>query len=156
MGFGAFGKDLRLRGGGFFGSLARTVGNVARKIGGAVNTVTTAVKPFVGTVAGIADAIKPGAGDMINTGFNIADGISGSLKGAGKESINSANRFTNRFDKSKQPTQFKGTSDWGVERPKVSPGRGVKVDSILRNPIKRAPIYKPSSASEEETEEETE
>jgi hypothetical protein len=144
MGFGAFGKDLRLRGGGFFDKIL----NVGKKIVSGVGKVVEVAKPFVGTVAGVADMIKPGAGSAINTGFNIVDGITSSLKGSGKGEQGEP-KPSNRF------AQFKNIrgQDWG--KPK-GPARNVKVDSILRNPIKRAPIYKPSSASEEETESETE
>jgi hypothetical protein len=51
MGFGAFGKETRLHGGGFL-----------QKLGGFVNRVTTALKPVAGTIAGVVDHFVPGVG----------------------------------------------------------------------------------------------
>jgi hypothetical protein len=129
MGFGAFGKDLRLRGGGFLS-----------KIGGFVNRVTSAVKPFVGIAAGVADKCTPGLGSAIQTGFDVVDGISGQLKGgaspSGRKDYDlppSLNTYTNtpagkRAIDSRRLAQFNSQF-----KPTFKPNG--KVDSILNNRI---------------------
>jgi phage-related protein len=113
MGFGAFGKETRLHGGGFF-----------NKIGSFVNNITSAVKPFVGTVAGIADSIKPGLGGAINTGFNMVDGISAGLKGGAR-----------------QAPRLGGSRPFGVAKRNLASGRSNvqqsldKVNSILNSRV---------------------
>jgi hypothetical protein len=74
MGFGHCGKECRLRGGGFLGDLFKKVGGVAGQVIGAV-------KSFVPIAAEVLDRVKPGAGTILNTGFNVADGLASKLKG---------------------------------------------------------------------------
>jgi hypothetical protein len=142
MGFGAFGKEVRLHGGGFL-----------QKLGGFVNRITSTLKPVVGIAAGIADKIKPGLGTAIQTGFDVVDGVSGSLKGGG-------NSYA-----VVEPTRLaKLNKDWKFEdkgHPRArgrmiggdpEPSQNLKVDSILNKRLsvpQRAQMYD----SDEDTEE---
>jgi hypothetical protein len=118
MGFGAFGKEARLHGGGFWDKLK----GFGQKILSGAGKVLDVARPLVGTVAGVADVIKPGLGGAINTGFGIADGIVGSLKGGENRGPRGAPIDSNRlarFNSKFKPT-FKSNG---------------KVDSILNNRI---------------------
>jgi hypothetical protein len=132
MGFGAFGQETRLRGGGIFG-----------KIGGFINRITTAVKPFVGVGTELLNQVKPGLGTAIGTGFDIVDNISGKLKGGGKGPVDDS-----RLAKFKRDFEVSGTG----KKTQIHP----RVDSILSNKLtvpKRAPVYNESSDGEYESEE---
>jgi hypothetical protein len=129
MGFGAFGKDLRLRGGGFL-----------QQLGGFVNRITSALKPVAGTIAGVIDHFAPGVGSAIKTGFDVVDVISGQLKGgaspSGRKDYDlppSLNTYTNtpagkRAIDSRRLAQFNSQF-----KPTFKPNG--KVDSILNNRI---------------------
>jgi hypothetical protein len=132
MGFGAFGKETRLRGGGIFS-----------KIGGFINKLTTFAKPFVGVGTQLLDKVKPGLGTAIGTGFNIVDNISGKLKGGGKGPVDDS-----RLERFKKDFEVSGTG----KKAQIHP----KVDWILSNKLtvpKRAPVYNESSDGEYESEE---
>jgi hypothetical protein len=128
MGFGVFGKELRS-------------GRFLQRLGGFVNRATTAIKPVAGAVTGVIDHFAPGVGSAIKTGVDVVDGISGQLKGAGRDALDS--------------------KLGGKMVPKGPVVRSVanlpKVDSVLRNPVqvpKRAPVRRQSSSSGSEEDDE--
>jgi hypothetical protein len=85
-------------------------------------------KPLIPIAGQVLDQFKPGAGTMLTTGFDVADGIRGKLQRAGKSTTN---------------------------KTKTTPYSKAPVDSVLRNPIvpKRAPVYTPSDESYSEEDE---
>jgi hypothetical protein len=134
MGFGAFGKETRLHGGGFL-----------QKLGGFVNRITSALKPVAGTIAGVVDHFAPGVGTAIKTGFDVVDGISGQLKGGGTMAIDPV-----------RLAKFNAENK-GVKR--SAPRENLKVDSILNKRLsvpRRAQVYDSDDDNSEEVEDSSE
>jgi hypothetical protein len=108
------------------------------KIGGFVNRVTSAVKPFVGIAAGVAAEFEPGLGSAIQTGFDVVDGISGQLKGGAPPSRSIYANTPGKpkaFDRmEKQPVDSRRLAQFNSQfKPTFKPNG--KVDSILSNRI---------------------
>jgi hypothetical protein len=131
MGFGVFGKNLRggLYGGGFFDKIWNGVKNLGNTLVTGAGKVMDVAKPFVPIAGQVLDQFKPGAGTMLTTGFDVADGIRNKLNG--------------------------GLGNPSTNKAKIAPRSKAPVDSVLRNPIvpKRAPVYTPSDDSYSEEDE---
>jgi hypothetical protein len=143
MGFGAFGKETRLHGGGFWDKLK----GFGQKIISGAGKVLDVAGNLVGTVAAVADTIKPGLGGAINTGFSIADGITGSLKrGDGGTMSIDPGRLA-KFN-----SEHKGMKRSGQRE-------NLKVNSILNKRLsvpKRAQVYDSDEDNSEEVEDSSE
>jgi hypothetical protein len=104
-----------------------------QQIGGFVNRATSAVKPFVGIAANVADKFKPGLASAIQTGFDVVDGISGQLKG-GAPSLSPSGRSIYADSPGKQAIDSRRLAQFNSQfKPTFKPNG--KVDSILNNRI---------------------
>jgi hypothetical protein len=79
MAFGKLGKWLR----GAVDTVVNTVNQGAKKLGTAVNSATTALKPIANMATTAISAVNPALGQAIDTGFNLVHNISRGAKDGG-------------------------------------------------------------------------